>query len=58
MLKWALFFFIVAVVAGLFGFSGIAGVAATIAQVLFFAAVFFFFGALIMAFVVGKKVVG
>ena len=35
MLKWALFFFIIALVAGAFGFTGIAAGAATIARVLF-----------------------
>lgn len=37
MLKWALAFLIVAIVAALFGFGGIASGAATIAKVLFFA---------------------
>jgi uncharacterized membrane protein YtjA (UPF0391 family) len=36
LLKWALFFLIVAVIAALFGFSGIAADAAGIAKVLFF----------------------
>jgi uncharacterized membrane protein YtjA (UPF0391 family) len=35
MLKWALFFLIIALVAGAFGFTGIAAGAATIARVLF-----------------------
>jgi uncharacterized membrane protein YtjA (UPF0391 family) len=36
MLSWALFFFILAVVAGLFGFIGIAGASFAVAKVLFF----------------------
>lgn len=36
MLYWALVFFVVAIIAALFGFSGIAAGAVTIAQVLFF----------------------
>ncbi len=36
MLYWALLFFIVAIVAAVFGFGGIAAGASTIAQVLFF----------------------
>ena len=36
MLNWALVFFIVAIVAAIFGFGGIAAGATTIAQVLFF----------------------
>ncbi len=35
MLKWAAMFFVVALVAALFGFGGIASGAATIAKVLF-----------------------
>lgn len=38
MLKWALIFFIISVVAGFFGFSGASARAATIAKWLFFAA--------------------
>jgi uncharacterized membrane protein YtjA (UPF0391 family) len=36
MLKWALIFFIVSIVAGLFGFTGIAVGAAEISKILFF----------------------
>jgi len=36
MLSWALFFFILAIVAALFGFIGIAGASFAIAKVLFF----------------------
>jgi len=36
MLKWALIFFIVSVVAGLFGFTGIAVGAAEVSKILFF----------------------
>ena len=36
MLYWALVFFVVALIAALFGFTGLAAGAATIAQVLFF----------------------
>ena len=36
MLAWALVFFIVAIIAGILGFTGIAAGAAAIAQVLFF----------------------
>jgi uncharacterized membrane protein YtjA (UPF0391 family) len=38
MLKWALIFFLISIVAGIFGFTGIAAGAATIARVLFFVA--------------------
>ncbi len=36
MLAWAIAFLIVGIIAGIFGFSGIAGTATWIAQVLFF----------------------
>ncbi len=42
MLWWALVFFVVAVIAAIFGFGGIAGAAATVAQVIFYAALIFF----------------
>ena len=45
MLSWALLFFVIAIVAAVFGFGGIAGSAAGIAQLLFF-------GFLILAVVV------
>jgi uncharacterized membrane protein YtjA (UPF0391 family) len=36
MLRWAIFFAIISVIAGLFGFTGIAHGAADIAKILFF----------------------
>ena len=42
MLKWALIFFIVSIVAGLFGFTGIAVGAAEISKILFFVFVVLF----------------
>jgi uncharacterized membrane protein YtjA (UPF0391 family) len=36
MLAWALAFLIIGIIAGVFGFSGIAGTATWLAQVLFF----------------------
>jgi uncharacterized membrane protein YtjA (UPF0391 family) len=45
MLKWALIFALISVIAGILGFTGIAAGASTIAQVMFFvfAALFVFF---------------
>jgi uncharacterized membrane protein YtjA (UPF0391 family) len=40
MLKWAVVFLIIAVIAGIFGFTGIAEASATIAKVLFLGALF------------------
>ncbi|CCD91576.1 conserved exported hypothetical protein [Bradyrhizobium sp. ORS 375] len=54
MLKWALIFFIISVVAGFLGFSGIAAGASTIAKWLFFAAIAIFLVFLVMAFVAGE----
>ncbi len=48
MLYWALVFFIVAVLAAAFGFGGLAGAAATIAQVLFWLFLVVFLVSLIM----------
>lgn len=36
MLKWALFFFVIALIAGIFGFTGIETVAMDVAKFLFF----------------------
>ena len=49
MLRWAVTFFVIAIVAGLFGFTRIAGSAMDIAKVLFFiflvlAVIIFIFG--------------
>lgn len=56
MLKWALIFFIVAIIAALFGFSGIAAGAATIAKWLFFIAVAIFILFLVIGVVAGEKI--
>jgi uncharacterized membrane protein YtjA (UPF0391 family) len=47
MLGWAIFFLIVAVIAGLLGFGGIAGAATSIAQVLAVIFLILFIGSLI-----------
>jgi uncharacterized membrane protein YtjA (UPF0391 family) len=38
MLKWALIFFLISIVAGIFGFTGVASGARSISRVLFFLA--------------------
>lgn len=55
MLSWALAFFILAIVAGLFGFGGIASASAGIAQILFFIFVVVFAVSLIAHFVAGRR---
>lgn len=48
MLRWALGFLILALIAALFGFGGVAAVSVDIAQILFFVFAVFFIGALIL----------
>ncbi len=55
MLGWAIAFFLIAIVAAIFGFGGIAGGAATIAQILFVLFVTLFLASLIMNFVRGSS---
>jgi len=55
MLKFALIFFIVALIAGALGFGGIATAAAGIAKVFFFIFLVLFLAALVMGVFVGKK---
>ena len=51
MLRFAIAFFIIALIAAVFGFGGIAGAAAGIAQILFFAFLVFFVIALVAGLV-------
>ena len=54
MLYWALVFFILALVAAVFGFGGIAAGAATIAKFFFFAFVVVFAVSLVMGLLKGR----
>jgi uncharacterized membrane protein YtjA (UPF0391 family) len=56
MVKWAIIFFLVSVVAGFFGFTGVASGARTIAKVLFFIAVTIFLIVLVFGVMLGKLV--
>lgn len=56
MLKWALIFFIVSLVAALFGFTGIAAGAAAIAKILFYIAVVLFVVFLVMGLLAANAV--
>lgn len=51
MLRWALVFLVVAIIAAVFGFGGIAGEAAWIARILLFVFLILFVG----AFILGRK---
>lgn len=55
MLKWAFIFLIIAIVAGIFGFTDVQAASATIAQWLFGIFLVLFLGALIIGLVIGRK---
>ncbi|HEU5091063.1 MAG TPA: DUF1328 domain-containing protein [Nitrospira sp.] len=56
MLKWAAIFFVIALIAAAFGFTGIAAGAASIAKVLFYLFLGIFVVFLIAGIIVGNKV--
>jgi uncharacterized membrane protein YtjA (UPF0391 family) len=56
MLKWALIFFIISIVAGLFGFTGVAAGSAAIAKVLFGIALILFLIFLILGLTIYRKI--
>jgi uncharacterized membrane protein YtjA (UPF0391 family) len=56
MIKWAIVFAIISIVAGLFGFTGIAADSAAVAKILFFIALAIFVVLLVLGLFVGKKV--
>ena len=55
MLKWALVFLIIAIIAGVFGFTDVEAASATIAQWLFGIFLVLFVGALAIGLWVGSK---
>jgi len=57
MLRWAVIFFIVSIVAAFFGFGGVATAAAGMAKVLFFIFVALFLVALISGIAAGRRIV-
>ena len=56
MLSWVVTFLIIALVAGLLGFGGIAGTSIEIAKVIFFIAVILFLVSAVLGVVRGKRV--
>ena len=56
MLKWAFIFLIVALVAAMFGFGGIASTAAGIAKVLFFIAIAIFVVMVLLGLFAARKI--
>ena len=55
MLSWAITFFLLAVVAAVFGFGGIAGTLSSAAQLLFVGFVILFLATLIANVITGRK---
>jgi uncharacterized membrane protein YtjA (UPF0391 family) len=55
MLKWAVVFLIIAIVAGIFGFTDVQAASATIAQWLLGIFLVLFLGALVIGLLVGKS---
>lgn len=56
MLRWAVVFFVIALVSAFFGFSGVSAAATDIAKLFFYAFVVLFAIAAILGLVSGKKV--
>jgi uncharacterized membrane protein YtjA (UPF0391 family) len=56
MLKWALIFFVISVIAGYFGFTGVASTTRSIAKVFFFIALAIFLIVLIFGVMLGMLV--
>ena len=58
MLRWALIFFIISIIAAIFGFSGISHATAGVAQVLFYVFLGVFVLMLVLGLLAGKKIAG
>jgi len=56
LLKWALIFFIISVVAAIFGFGGIAAASVDIARILFFIFVVIFLVLLVLGLLAARNV--
>lgn len=56
MLRWSIYFFIIALIAAALGYGGIAEGAAQIAQVLFFIFIVLFLAALLLGLTVYRKI--
>jgi uncharacterized membrane protein YtjA (UPF0391 family) len=55
MLNWAILFLVVALVAAVLGFGGIAGVAVELAKVVFFVAIVLFLISLVYGMTTGRR---
>lgn len=56
MLKWAIIFFVISLIAGFFGFTGVASGARSVAKVLFFIALAIFLIVLVFGVFLGTLV--
>jgi len=56
MLRWALIFLVISLIAGLFGFGGISVAAAGMAKVLFYIFIVLFLIALISGLALGRRI--
>jgi len=57
MLRWAFIFLVIAIIAGIFGFTDVEAASATIAQWLFGIFLVLFLGALAIGLIIGSKLV-
>jgi uncharacterized membrane protein YtjA (UPF0391 family) len=58
MLKWAVVFLLIAIFAGIFGFSGVEEASASIAKVLFGIFMVLFIGAVMIGLAIGARLTG
>jgi uncharacterized membrane protein YtjA (UPF0391 family) len=58
MLRWALIFLVIALVAGALGFTGVAGASIAIAKTLFYIFLVVFLVLLVAGLVIGKRIAG
>ena len=56
MLSWALFFFIIAIIAAILGFGGLAASMAGIAKIIFYVAIVLFLVSMISRAIQGRKI--
>jgi uncharacterized membrane protein YtjA (UPF0391 family) len=57
MIKWALIFLVVGLIAGLLGFTGVAGASFAVAKILFFVAILVFLVLLALGLTIFRKAV-
>ena len=55
MLRWAVVFLIIAIIAGIFGFTGVAEASASIAKILFGIFLVLFIGAVVIGLAIGSR---